>query len=55
MAHQEVVLGGTGEYLTIRQDTTDYRAFASGILLALRAVASLPDPVTVGLDSILDL
>lgn len=55
VAHQEVVLGGTGEYLTIRHDTTDYQAFAPGIVLALRSVGSLTEPVTVGLDGLLDL
>ena len=53
VAHQEVVLGGLGQYLSIRHDTTDYQAFAPGILLALRSVAHLNDPVTVGLDGLL--
>ena len=55
LAHQEVMLGGAGEYLTIRHDTTDYAAFAPGILLALRSAAGLEEPLTVGLDSILGL
>lgn len=55
VAHQEVILGGTGEFLTIRHDTTDYAAFAPGIILALRAVSSLERPVTVGLESILGI
>ncbi len=55
VAHQEVILGGTGEYLTIRHDTTDYVAFTPGIIVALRTVASLEAPVTVGLESILGL
>ena len=55
VAHQEVILGGAGEYLTIRHDTTDYAAFTPGIILALRAVSSLETPVTVGLESILGL
>ena len=55
VAHQEVVLGGTGQYLSIRHDTTDYVAFAPGIILALRSVASLKEPVTVGLDSLLGI
>lgn len=53
IAHQEVVLGDTGQYLTIRHDTTDYNAFTAGILLALRTIRDLPDPVTVGLESLL--
>jgi len=55
VAHQEVVLGGTGQYLSIRHDTTDYVAFAPGIVLALRSVASLEQPVTVGLDGLLGI
>ncbi|MDE0170875.1 MAG: 4-hydroxy-tetrahydrodipicolinate reductase [bacterium] len=55
VAHQEVILGGTGEYLTIRHDTTNYRAFAPGIILALREVSLLADPLTVGLESILGI
>ena len=55
VAHQEVILGGTGEYLTVRHDTTDYIAFAPGIVLALRTVSSLESPLTVGLESILGI
>lgn len=54
VAHQEVIFGNTGETLTIRHDTTSREAFASGILLAVRRVAHLPDRVTVGLDALLD-
>ena len=55
LAHQEVILGGVGEYLTIRHDTIDIAAFAAGIVLALRSVSSLEEPVTVGLDGLLAL
>lgn len=55
LAHQEVILGGVGEYLTICHDTTDLASFAAGIVLALRSVASLEEPVTVGLDGLLGL
>ena len=55
LAHQEVILGGVGEYLTIRHDTTDRASFAAGIVLALRSVASLDEPVTVGIDGLLGL
>ena len=55
LAHQEVILGGVGEYLTIRHDTTDRSSFAAGIVLALRSVSSLEEPVTVGLDGLLGL
>ncbi|MDH3499710.1 MAG: 4-hydroxy-tetrahydrodipicolinate reductase [Acidimicrobiia bacterium] len=53
IAHQEVVLGTVGQYLTIRHDTTDYSAFAPGITLALRHIATLTEPVTVGLEALL--
>jgi 4-hydroxy-tetrahydrodipicolinate reductase len=53
VAHQEVLLGGTGELLTIRHDTTSRDAFVPGVLLALEHVSSLPPGLTVGLDSLL--
>ena len=53
VAHQEVLLGATGEVLTIRHDTTSREAFASGVLLALERLPTLPPGLTVGLDAIL--
>ncbi|MCU0281459.1 MAG: 4-hydroxy-tetrahydrodipicolinate reductase [Acidimicrobiia bacterium] len=53
LAHQEVILGSPGETLTIRHDTSDRASFLPGVLLAVRKVASLPDPVTVGLEALL--
>jgi 4-hydroxy-tetrahydrodipicolinate reductase len=53
LAHQEVILGSPGETLTIRHDTTDRAAFLPGVLLAIRGVAALADPVTVGLEALL--
>jgi 4-hydroxy-tetrahydrodipicolinate reductase len=55
VAHQAVMLGGMGETLTIRHDTTDRQAFMPGVVLAIRKVGELPMPVTVGLDSLLGL
>ncbi len=55
VAHQAVMLGGMGETLTIRHDTTDRQAFMPGVVLAVRKVAELPLPVTVGLDPLLGL
>ena len=55
VAHQAVMLGGMGETLTIRHDTTDRQAFMPGVVLAVRKVADLPEPVTVGLDPLLGL
>jgi 4-hydroxy-tetrahydrodipicolinate reductase len=53
VAHQEVILGGPGEILTIRHDTTSREAFVPGVLLALERVRGLPPGLTVGLDALL--
>jgi len=53
VAHQEVVLGGRGETLTIRHDTSSREAFVPGVELALAKVGTLPPGVTVGLDRLL--
>jgi 4-hydroxy-tetrahydrodipicolinate reductase len=53
VAHQEVLLGGEGEVLTIRHDATSRAAYAPGVLLALEKLSQLPPGVTVGLDAIL--
>jgi 4-hydroxy-tetrahydrodipicolinate reductase len=55
LAHQEVLLGGHGEILTIRHDSMDRASFMPGVLLAVRGVASLPAGLTVGLESLLGL
>jgi 4-hydroxy-tetrahydrodipicolinate reductase len=54
VAHQEVLLGGHGETLTIRHDSYDRASFMPGVMLAIRSVASRPG-LTVGLESLLDL
>jgi len=54
IASQEVILGTTGQSLTIRHDTFDRSSFMPGVLLAVKAVADHPG-VTVGLDQLLDL
>jgi 4-hydroxy-tetrahydrodipicolinate reductase len=53
VAHQEVLLGGDGQLLTIRHDTFSRDAFAQGVLLALDRLQSLPPGLTVGLDALL--
>lgn len=53
VAHQEVILGGPGEILTIRHDTTSREAFAPGVLLALDRLRGLPPGLTVGLEALL--
>jgi len=52
-AHQEVLLGGPGETLTIRHDALSREAYTPGVLLALAKLPSLPPGVTVGLDALL--
>jgi 4-hydroxy-tetrahydrodipicolinate reductase len=54
VAHQEVVLGGVGETLTIRHDSMDRASFTPGVLTGLRAIADHPG-LTVGLEHFLDL
>ena len=54
VAHQEVVLGGVGETLTIRHDSMDRASFTPGVLASLRAIAGRPG-LTVGLEKLLDL
>lgn len=53
VAHQEVLLGGEGQLLTIRHDTLAREAFAPGVLLALERLPELPAGVTVGLEALL--
>jgi 4-hydroxy-tetrahydrodipicolinate reductase len=53
VAHQEVLLGGQGQLLTIRHDTTSRDAFAPGVLLALERLETLPPGLTVGLETLL--
>ena len=54
VAHQEVLLGTTGQSLSIRHDSYDRASFMPGVMLAVKAVASHPG-VTVGLDALLDI
>jgi 4-hydroxy-tetrahydrodipicolinate reductase len=54
VAHQEVVLGGPGETLTIRHDSLDRASFMPGVLLGLRRIGETPG-LTVGLEAFLDL
>jgi 4-hydroxy-tetrahydrodipicolinate reductase len=53
VAHQEVILGGEGETLTIRHDTVSREAYVPGVALALAKLPGLPPGVTVGLDRLL--
>ena len=53
VADQEVILGDVGQTLTISHRTVDRTSFMPGVLLAIRRVADLPDPLTVGLEHLL--
>jgi 4-hydroxy-tetrahydrodipicolinate reductase len=53
VAHQEVIFGGLGQTLTIRHDSLSRESFMPGVLLAVRRVAELPEPFTVGLEKLL--
>jgi 4-hydroxy-tetrahydrodipicolinate reductase len=53
VAHQEVILGDLGQTLTIRHDSIDRESFVPGVLLAVRRIAGLEQPLTVGLESLL--
>ena len=54
VAHQEVLLGTTGQSLSIRHDSYDRSSFMPGVLLAVRGVRERPG-LTVGLDALLGL
>jgi 4-hydroxy-tetrahydrodipicolinate reductase len=51
-AHQEVILGTTGQTLILRHDTFGRDCYMPGVLLAVKQVASRPG-LTVGLDALL--
>ncbi|MFJ8300264.1 4-hydroxy-tetrahydrodipicolinate reductase [Streptomyces sp. NPDC094447] len=54
LAHQEVLLGGEGETLTVRHDSLHHSSFMPGILLGARRVTTAPG-LTFGLENFLDL
>jgi 4-hydroxy-tetrahydrodipicolinate reductase len=54
VAHQEVILGGLGETLTIRHDSLDRVSFTPGVLLGLRSITERPG-LTVGLEELMGL
>jgi 4-hydroxy-tetrahydrodipicolinate reductase len=53
VAHQEVILGDLAQTLTIRHDTIGRESFMPGVLLAVRRVPTLEQPLVVGLESLL--
>jgi 4-hydroxy-tetrahydrodipicolinate reductase len=50
VAHQEVLLGGIGETLSIRHDSIDRIGFMPGVLLGVREIVSHPG-LTFGLEN----
>jgi 4-hydroxy-tetrahydrodipicolinate reductase len=54
VAHQEVLLGGPGQLLTVRHDTLSREAFVPGVLVALEKLPGLQPGVTVGLEGLLE-
>ena len=54
VAHQEVLLGTSGQSLSIRHDTYDRTCYMPGVLLAVKRVHERPG-LTVGLEPLLDL
>ncbi|ASY16138.1 4-hydroxy-tetrahydrodipicolinate reductase [Candidatus Planktophila sulfonica] len=53
VAHQEVLLGGIGETLTIRHDSIDRVGFMPGVLLGVRQVVTHPG-LTFGLENFME-
>jgi 4-hydroxy-tetrahydrodipicolinate reductase len=54
VAHQEVLLGGEGQLLTIRHDAYSREAYVPGVLLALERLHTLPPGLTLGLATLLE-
>ncbi len=54
VAHQEVILGTTGQTLTVRHDSYDRASFMPGVLVGVKRIADLPG-LTIGLDEALGL
>ena len=54
MAHQEVILGITGQTLSIRHDTINRECYMPGVILAIKEVVKHPG-LTNGLETLLNL
>jgi 4-hydroxy-tetrahydrodipicolinate reductase len=53
VAHQEVIFGATGQTLSIRHDSISRDSFMPGVVLAVRRVAELGEPLVVGLENVM--
>lgn len=54
MAHQEVLMGGAGQTLSIRHDTINRECYMPGVMLAIKEVVKRKG-LTYGLDTLLGL
>src|SRR3954471_17119465 len=54
VAHQEVLLGTTGQTLSIRQDSYDRTSYMPGVVMAIKAIGAKPG-LTFGLDALLGI
>jgi 4-hydroxy-tetrahydrodipicolinate reductase len=53
VANQQVILGDLGQTLTISHETISRESFMPGVLLAVRRVGTLSEPLVVGLENVL--
>jgi 4-hydroxy-tetrahydrodipicolinate reductase len=54
VAHQEVLLGTTGQTLSIRQDSYDRTSYMPGVIMAIKAIGA-ERGLTFGLDTLLGI
>ena len=54
LAHQEVLLGGPGQTLSIRHDTTNRKCYIPGVILAIKEIVKRKGLI-YGLDTLLNL
>jgi 4-hydroxy-tetrahydrodipicolinate reductase len=54
VAHQEVILAGPGQSLTIRHDSYDRASFMPGVLVAVKNITKHPG-LTYGLENLLEI
>jgi 4-hydroxy-tetrahydrodipicolinate reductase len=54
VAHQEVLLGTTGQSLSIRHDSYDRSSFMPGVVLGIKRIGGVPG-LTLGLDRLLGI
>jgi 4-hydroxy-tetrahydrodipicolinate reductase len=53
LAHQEVMLGGEGEMLTLRHDSTARSSFMPGVMMAIRKIDTVRG-LAIGLENIME-